>query len=268
MSLWVRLCSMMCTSRTLHGRMWKCLKGISFALHPGTVTALVGPSGQGKSTVVSLIERWYDLQDDGAHGSITIDGRPIRSLPLLHLHRHIGLVSQNPVLFATTIRENLLYGCRPSQSSVDESDEEIASVSDEALQRACEMANAWQFIQSFPDKLDTLVGERGVRLSGGQLQRIAIARAILLNPRVLIAGRGDEQLGRGGQLTHNHHTSHNITAHHITSTALPIAIVSLTPSVTLPPPTRPHLTQCLSPIFAVLSPLYRASTTCSRRWTG
>ena len=169
------------------------LRGISFSLHPGTVTALVGPSGQGKSTVVSLIERYYDLEDDGQHGSITIDGRPIRSLPLLHLHRHIGLVSQNPVLFATSIRENLLYGCRPTQQSVDD-DDEIGHVSDEQLQRACEMANAWAFIQAFPDKLDTLVGERGVRLSGGQLQRIAIARAILLNPRVLIADEATSSL--------------------------------------------------------------------------
>ena len=170
------------------------LKGISFSLHPGTVTALVGPSGQGKSTVVSLIERFYDLDEDGQHGSITIDGRPIRSLPLLHLHRHIGLVSQSPVLFATTIRENLLYGCRPTQQLVDDDDDTIGQVSEEQLQQACEMANAWGFIQSFPDKLDTLVGERGVRLSGGQLQRIAIARAILLNPRVLIADEATSSL--------------------------------------------------------------------------
>ena len=169
------------------------LRGISFSLHPGTVTALVGPSGQGKSTVVSLIERFYDLEDDGKHGSISVDGRPIRSLPLLHLHRHIGLVSQNPVLFATSIRENLLYGCRPTQQLVDD-DDVMADVSDEQLQAACEMANAWSFIQSFPDKLDTLVGERGVRLSGGQLQRIAIARAILLNPRVLIADEATSSL--------------------------------------------------------------------------
>ena len=94
--------------------------------------------------MVSLIERFYDLQDESTQGSITIDGRPIRSLPLLHLHRHIGLVSQNPVLFATTIRENLLYGCRPTQQSVDD-DEEVGQVSDEQLQRACEMANAWEF---------------------------------------------------------------------------------------------------------------------------
>ena len=93
------------------------LKGISFSLHPGTVTALVGSSGHGKSTVVSLIERFYDVPDDGAHGEIRIDGRPIRTLPLLHLHRHIGLVSQNPVLFATTIRENLLYGCRAAEGA-------------------------------------------------------------------------------------------------------------------------------------------------------
>ena len=170
------------------------LKGISFALHPGTVTALVGPSGQGKSTVVSLIERWYDLENDGKHGSITVDGRSIRSLPLLHLHRHIGLVSQNPVLFATTIRENLLYGCRPAGDNGGDDDDELASVSDEQLQRACEMANAYSFIQAFPEGLDTLVGERGVRLSGGQLQRIAIARAILLNPRVLIADEATSSL--------------------------------------------------------------------------
>ena len=169
------------------------LKGISFALHPGTVTALVGPSGQGKSTVVSLIERFYDLVDDGEHGSITVDGQPIQSLPLLHLHRHIGLVSQNPVLFATTIRENLLYGCRPSQQRAGD-DDEVAAIDDERLLKACEMANAASFISAFPEGLDTLVGERGVRLSGGQLQRIAIARAILLNPRVLIADEATSSL--------------------------------------------------------------------------
>ena len=169
------------------------LKGLSFSLHPGTVTALVGPSGQGKSTVVSLIERFYDLIDDGQHGEIRIDGRPIRQLPLLHLHRHIGLVSQNPVMFATTIRENLLYGCRGGGEN-EEDGERPVDVSDEQLEAALRSANAWDFVDSFPDKLETLVGERGQRLSGGQLQRLAIARAILLNPRILIADEATSSL--------------------------------------------------------------------------
>ena len=168
------------------------LKGLSFSLHPGTVTALVGPSGQGKSTVVSLIERFYDLIDDGQHGEIRIDGRPIRQLPILHLHRHIGLVSQNPVMFATTIKENLLYGCRGGD--IDDDGERPADVSDEQLEAALRSANAWDFVQSFPDRLETLVGERGQRLSGGQLQRLAITRAILLNPRILIADEATSSL--------------------------------------------------------------------------
>jgi len=157
------------------------LKGVNLELRPGTVTALVGPSGQGKSTIVSLVERFYDLGNASVNGQILIDGHDIKDLDLTCLHRQIALVSQEPVLFATSIMENLCYGIGPNVSIND-------------IERACEMANARSFIESFPDKYETTVGERGVRLSGGQKQRIAIARAILLNPTVLIADEATSSL--------------------------------------------------------------------------
>ena len=158
------------------------LKNVNLELRPGTVTALVGPSGQGKSTIVSLVERFYDLAEPSSvNGDILIDGHNIKQLDLSSLHRQVALVSQEPVLFATSIRENLCYGVGSEVSMSD-------------IERACEMANARSFIESFPEKYETTVGERGVRLSGGQKQRIAIARAILLNPTVLIADEATSSL--------------------------------------------------------------------------
>ncbi|MFM7204812.1 MAG: ABC transporter ATP-binding protein [Myxococcota bacterium] len=144
------------------------LKQVSLRLEPGQMVALVGPSGSGKSTVAALLPRFYDPQQ----GTIRFDGEDIRTLDPQWLREQIGMVAQEPVLFATSIEENIRYG-RP--------DATLAEV--EAAARA---ANAHDFICSFPEGYKTLVGERGVRLSGGQKQRIAIARAVLKNPLLLI----------------------------------------------------------------------------------
>eukprot|EP01133_Synstelium_polycarpum_P007928 gene7928-9315_t len=144
------------------------LNGINIKLTRGTITALVGPSGGGKSTIVSLIERFYDPNN----GHITFDGVDIRTLDPRWYRSLLGFVSQEPLLFSGTIRENISFG-------VD--DASMADVID-----AAEKANAHSFISQFEAGYDTVVGERGVRLSGGQKQRVAIARALLLNPVVLL----------------------------------------------------------------------------------
>ncbi|MCK6523535.1 ATP-binding cassette domain-containing protein [Myxococcota bacterium] len=144
------------------------LQGLSLSLRPGEVVALVGPSGGGKSTVAALLSRFYDPQG----GQITLDGVPYPELDVGWLREQVGVVSQEPILFATTIAENIRYG-RPAASDAE-------------VEAAAKAANAHDFIQSFPDGYATLVGERGVRLSGGQKQRVAIARAILKDPKVLV----------------------------------------------------------------------------------
>ncbi len=144
------------------------LRSFDLQLSPGEVVALVGPSGGGKSTVATLIPRFYD---PGA-GRITLDGRDLRDLAPQSLRGKIGAVMQEPVLFAGSIADNIRYG-RPSAE-----DGEVHS--------AAALANADGFIADFPEAYETLVGERGVRLSGGQKQRIAIARAVLKDPRILI----------------------------------------------------------------------------------
>ncbi|KAL1198217.1 ABC transporter B family member 15 [Cardamine amara subsp. amara] len=145
-------------------------KNFSIEIDAGKSTAIVGPSGSGKSTIIGLIERFYDP----LKGIVKIDGRDIRSYHLRSLRQHIALVSQEPTLFAGTIRENIIYG--RASDKIDESE----------IIEAARAANAHDFITSLSDGYDTSCGDKGVQLSGGQKQRIAIARAVLKNPSVLL----------------------------------------------------------------------------------
>lgn len=144
------------------------LHHISLHARPGELIALVGPSGAGKSTLMSLLARFYEPSG----GRVLLDGVDLRHLSLAALRAHIGIVFQDTFLFATTIRENITLG----RADAPEAD----------VIAAARAANAWEFIEQLPERLDTRVGERGVRLSEGQKQRIAIARALLREPRILI----------------------------------------------------------------------------------
>ena len=144
------------------------LKNVSFNVLPNTTVALVGPSGSGKSTISSLILNFYKI----TKGSIAIDNELIEDFDLEFLRKHMAIVPQDVILFSGSILENIRFG------KVDATEEEVIE--------AAKKANAWEFIESFPSKLQTEVGDRGIQLSGGQKQRIAIARAILKNPTILI----------------------------------------------------------------------------------
>ena len=144
------------------------LKGISFRCEPGTLTAIVGPSGAGKSTISSLLPRLYDVTS----GSIKINGTDIRETTILELRSLIGIVTQDSHMFHESIRDNLRY------AKTDATEEEIL--------RSCEAAQIGEFVRSLPSGLDTVVGERGHRLSGGEKQRLAIARLLLKAPRIVI----------------------------------------------------------------------------------
>jgi len=146
------------------------LDNVSLTVQPGTVLALCGPSGSGKSSVISLLERFYDPD----RGRILVDGVPLTQVDPAWWRRSVALVAQEPVLFACSVRDNIGYGLWPEAATR------------EAVEQAARTANAHDFVVGFPDAYDELVGERGVQLSGGQKQRIAIARALLMDPTVLL----------------------------------------------------------------------------------
>ncbi|XP_076848345.1 ABC-type oligopeptide transporter ABCB9 isoform X2 [Brachyhypopomus gauderio] len=144
------------------------LKNVSFSIYPGEVTALVGPSGSGKSSCVCLLENFYSPQQ----GQVLLDGRPVQSYQHDYLHTKVALVSQEPVLFARSVEQNIAYG--------------LTDTPTETIIAAATKANAHEFISGLSKGYDTGVGEKGAQLSGGQKQRVAIARALIRKPRVLV----------------------------------------------------------------------------------
>eukprot|EP01133_Synstelium_polycarpum_P012988 gene12988-15276_t len=152
------------------------LQDFSITFTPGTITALIGPSGGGKTTTLALIGRLYDV----TKGRVTLDGGVVGDWNVHNLHQHVAIVNQEPSLFSGTIADNVAYG-RPDASRLD-------------IQEACRLANAHEFVTAMPQGYDTVVGERGMALSGGQKQRIAIARTILRNPTVLLLDEATSEL--------------------------------------------------------------------------
>jgi ABC-type multidrug transport system fused ATPase/permease subunit len=144
------------------------LVDVSFEARPGETTAIVGPTGAGKSTLINLIPRFYDP----THGRVLIDGADVRDLDLHQVRRAIGIIFQETFLFSATVAENIAYG-RPDAPR-------------EEIERAARAAQAHDFIMALERGYETVIGERGISLSGGQKQRLSIARAFLMNPRILI----------------------------------------------------------------------------------
>ena len=152
------------------------MKGISFQIKAGQKVALVGSSGSGKSTIMQLLLRFYNIQS----GDIKVDGKSIFDYNISAFRKNFAIVPQEVILFGGTIRENISYG-KP-----DATEDEIIE--------AAKQSNSWEFIKSFPDQLDTVVGERGIKLSGGQRQRVAIARGILKDPSILLLDEATSSL--------------------------------------------------------------------------
>jgi ABC-type multidrug transport system fused ATPase/permease subunit len=151
-----------------YGRGRAVLDRIELELEPGRTVALIGHTGSGKTTLASLVPRFYDVTG----GRLTVDGVDVRDLKLTSLRRAIGIVSQDPFLFSATVRENIAFGA-PDATDAD-------------VERAARLAQAHEFISDLPQGYDTVIGERGITLSGGQRQRVAIARALVIDPRILI----------------------------------------------------------------------------------
>ena len=156
-------------------------RGLDLTIAPGSTVAFVGPSGCGKSTLVRLIERDYDVQG----GAVLFDGVDIRSLNVQWLRKQIGLVQQEPSLFACSIGENIAYG--------------LAGATAEQIEKAAAMAQCSEFVDKLPNRYDTLVGEKGLQLSGGQKQRVAIARALIRDPAILLLDEATSALDNASE---------------------------------------------------------------------
>jgi ATP-binding cassette subfamily B protein len=144
------------------------LEGVDLALDAGTTLALIGHTGSGKTTLASLVPRFYDVDT----GRVLVDGVDVRDVTLASLRREIGVIPQDPFLFSTTVRENIAFG-RPEMTDAE-------------IERVARLAQAHEFVERLPQGYETVIGERGITLSGGQRQRVAIARALALDPRILI----------------------------------------------------------------------------------
>ena len=192
------------------------LSAIDLELEPGKIVALIGHTGAGKTSLASLVPRFYDVQV----GSVSIDGADVRTVTLASLRREIGVIAQDPFLFSATVRENIAFG-RPETT-------------DEEIERAARLAQAHEFVEALPEGYDTVIGERGITLSGGQRQRVAIARALVVDPRILIlddatasVDASTEARIREGLREAMHERTTIIIAHRLSTIALADEIVVL-----------------------------------------